>query len=106
KIYIDAGDVRAAVPLFVKALEINRHEPECRYQLAAAYQSLGQPKEAAEQRRLLDETQKLLATMSELNREADRKPTDAQVRRRLQARAGNDLAQSRGVVRSGRVRSH
>src|SRR5262249_17910222 len=40
KIYIDAGDVRAAVPLFVKALEINRHEPECRYQLAAAYQSL------------------------------------------------------------------
>src|SRR5438552_2001894 len=83
KIYADTGDFKAAVPLLVKALQVDPHEPESRYQLAVAYEFLGQRKEAAEQRRLLDETQKLLSTMSELNREADRKPTDVEVRRRL-----------------------
>jgi tetratricopeptide (TPR) repeat protein len=83
KIYADSGDFKAAVPLLVKALQMDPHEPECRYQLAVAYEFLGARKEAAEERRLLDATQKLLNTMSDLNREADRKPTDVQVRRRL-----------------------
>ena len=83
KIYADTGDFKAAVPLLVKALQVDPHEPESRYQLAVAYEFLGQRKEAAEERRLLDETQKLLSTLSELSREADRKPTDVEVRRRL-----------------------
>jgi tetratricopeptide (TPR) repeat protein len=63
RIYADAGDFKTAVPLLAKALQMDPHEPECRYQLAVAYEFLGQRKEAAEQRRLLDETQKLLAIM-------------------------------------------
>jgi tetratricopeptide (TPR) repeat protein len=82
-IYINAGDPSAAEPLLEKALRVDPHEAECRYQLAMLYERLGRRKEAAEQRRLLDETQKLITILSDLNREAIQKPTDVGVRRRL-----------------------
>jgi tetratricopeptide (TPR) repeat protein len=83
KIHSDAGELEAAVPLLRRALEIDPHEAACRYQLAMVYQVLGRGTEAAEQRRLLDETQKLYRTFSKLNEEADKNPTSVEVRQCL-----------------------
>jgi tetratricopeptide (TPR) repeat protein len=83
QIYADGRDFSAAAPLLERALRIDPHEPTCRYQLALAYELLGRRKEAAEQRRLLDETQKMITTLGDLNREADQKPNDVAVRLRL-----------------------
>jgi tetratricopeptide (TPR) repeat protein len=83
QIHADNGEFAQAVPLLEKALQLDRHEPACRFQLALAYERLGRRQEAAEQRRLLKETQDLFSTLGDLNREADQKPTDEGVRRRL-----------------------
>jgi tetratricopeptide (TPR) repeat protein len=83
QIYTDAGEYRRAVPLLEKAMRLDPHDSLCGYQLAAAYEFLGQRKEAAEQRRRVEETQKLIATMGDLNREASQKPYDQKVRQRL-----------------------
>jgi tetratricopeptide (TPR) repeat protein len=83
QIYVTADDYNAAVPLLEKALQVDHHDVACRYQLAVVYELLGRRREAAEQRRLLDETQKLYRTLGELTQEANRKPRDPAVRHRL-----------------------
>jgi predicted Zn-dependent protease len=97
QIHLDADEAAAAVPLLERALRIDNHDCPCRYQLAMAYEHLGRRAEAAEQRRLLDQSQRGFQELSDLNKEAIRKPNDAGVRRRLAEVCGRlnkpDLAQ-------------
>jgi tetratricopeptide (TPR) repeat protein len=81
--YLDADEAAAAVPLLEKALRIDSHDCPCRYQLATAYEHLGQRAAAAEQRRLLEASRRAFQELSDLNQEAIRKPEDARVRRSL-----------------------
>jgi tetratricopeptide (TPR) repeat protein len=83
QIHANANETAAAVELLETALRMDRHDTACRYQLAAAYELLGRRTEAAEQRRFLDQSQKLFKELSDLNRVAMDKPRDAKVRRRL-----------------------
>jgi tetratricopeptide (TPR) repeat protein len=78
-----AGETGAAAALLEKALQLDAHDHASRYQLAQAYEALGRRKEAAEQQCLLGQTEELLKQLSDLNREADERPTDPRVRRRL-----------------------
>jgi tetratricopeptide (TPR) repeat protein len=78
-----AGETGAAAALLEKALQLDAHDHASRYQLAQAYEALGRRKEAAEQQCLLEQTEELMKQLSDLNREADERPTDSRVRRRL-----------------------
>jgi tetratricopeptide (TPR) repeat protein len=83
QIHAAAGETGDAAALLEKALQIDPHDHASRYQLAQAYQSLGRPKEAAEQLRLLEQTEELLRQLTELNQEASAKPADPRIRLRL-----------------------
>jgi tetratricopeptide (TPR) repeat protein len=83
QIHAAAGETGDAVALLEKALQLDEHDHASRYQLAQVYESLGRPKEAAEQHRLLQQTEELMKQLSDLNQEANEKPTDPEVRRRL-----------------------
>src|SRR5262249_23964177 len=83
EMHLDANEVQSAVPLLERALRIDSHDCPCRYQLAIAYEHLGRRAEAAEQRRLLEQSQRGFQELSDLNQEAIRKPADSGVRRRL-----------------------
>lgn len=85
QLHADAGELKAAADLLLKALETDPHECPCRYQLAQVYERLGRRPEAAEQRRHLEQSQRLYTELSDLNQEALQKPLDAGVRRRLAA---------------------
>jgi predicted Zn-dependent protease len=82
-IHAAASETGEAVVLLERALRIDAHDHASRYQLALAYAALGRPQEAAEQQRLLKQTEDLLKQWADLNQEADAKPTDPQIRRRL-----------------------
>jgi tetratricopeptide (TPR) repeat protein len=82
-IHAAAGETAEAVVLLERALRIDAHDHACRYQLALAYAALGRPQEAAEQRRLLKQTEELLRQWADLNQEASANPADSQIRRRL-----------------------
>lgn len=75
-----AGD---AVPLLEQALRHHPHDHSCRHELAQALQALGKRAEAAEQRRLLDQTQAAMQERGRLTMEAGERPWDAEVRLRL-----------------------
>jgi tetratricopeptide (TPR) repeat protein len=83
QVHADAGEMTAAAAFLEKALQIDAHDCPCRYQLALAYERLGRRTEAAEQRRLLEQSQRWFQELSDLSGEAMRKPLDAAVRRRL-----------------------
>lgn len=83
QMHLDANEFEPAVSLLERALRIDSHDCPCRYQLAIAYEHLGRRAEAAEQRRLLAESQRVFQELSDLNQEAIRNPADAGVRRRL-----------------------
>jgi tetratricopeptide (TPR) repeat protein len=79
----EAQDAGSAAPLLERALKIDPHDYPTRYLLVQVYQALGRTAEADEQRRRAEETKELLKEMAERTEEADGKPWDAGVRRRL-----------------------
>jgi tetratricopeptide (TPR) repeat protein len=83
RLHREAGEVKAEAGLLERILAIDRHDYTSRYQLAQAYETLGRSAEAAEQRRLCQQTQQALAEMTKLHEEAVENPWDAGVRRRL-----------------------
>jgi tetratricopeptide (TPR) repeat protein len=83
QIHLGAAEAGAAAGLLEQALRLDPLDHDSRYQLVQAYEALGRRNEAAEQHRLLNETEELMKQMSDLRREASEKPTNAQVRRRL-----------------------
>jgi tetratricopeptide (TPR) repeat protein len=85
KMHLAAGEPREAVPLLERAVEADPNDHTCRHQLALAYQGLGRTGESAEQQQAADRITADLAEMTRLNREADERPWDAEVRRRLAA---------------------
>src|SRR5262249_49090363 len=85
KLYLNANQPQAAVPLLQRALRTDPHDYASRYHLVLAYRALGQRTEADEQQRLLDQTLHDLAKISELNQEAGKRPWDASVRLQLVA---------------------
>jgi tetratricopeptide (TPR) repeat protein len=82
-LHLEADETKAAVALLEQALQIDRHDNASRYQLAQAYESLGQREKAVEQRRLMQQSQDALDAMSKLSAEAMSKPWDAALRYRL-----------------------
>jgi tetratricopeptide (TPR) repeat protein len=83
KVHLHSNEPQAAITLLERAVEIDRHDFAGRYQLAQSYQALGRTAEAAEQRRLAEETKASLLQMTDLVKEASEKPWDAAVRQRL-----------------------
>jgi tetratricopeptide (TPR) repeat protein len=83
QLHAHAGETSAAAALLEKALRTDPHDCACRYQLALVYERLGRRTEAAEQRGLMDKSQRLFLDLIELNQQAIDKPTDAKIRRRL-----------------------
>ena len=82
-LHVAAGEFAAAAGVLEDALRDDPHDCPCRYQLAQAYERLGRGTDADEQLRRLDQSRRLYQELSDLNREAIRKPTDVAVRRRL-----------------------
>jgi tetratricopeptide (TPR) repeat protein len=83
KLHLHANEPQAAIPLLQRALEIDRHDYAGRYQLAQAYQAIGRTADAAEQRRLADDTKASLVQMTDLIKQASEKPWDGSVRKQL-----------------------
>jgi tetratricopeptide (TPR) repeat protein len=83
KIHLHANEPQAAIPLLQRVVEIDRQDYAGRYQLAQAYQAMGRTADAAEQRRLADDTKASLVRMTDLIKQASEKPWDASVRKRL-----------------------
>jgi tetratricopeptide (TPR) repeat protein len=82
RMYLEAQEPQAAARLLERVLKDHPRDHASRYQLAQAYQSLGRPHQAAEQRQLVDRTQKLLLQLTKLVHEAGDRPWDASLRRR------------------------
>jgi predicted Zn-dependent protease len=85
RMHAGEGAFGEAVPLLERALRQNPHEHACRYELAQALQALGKRAEAAEQRRLLEETQAAMQERGRLIMQAGERPWDADVRLQLAA---------------------
>lgn len=85
RLHEDAQELQAAADLLTRLVALDRHDYKGRYQLTLIYERLGRTEEAAEQRRLCQETKDDLAEMERLNEEAINRPWDAAVRRRLAA---------------------
>lgn len=83
KLYLSENEPQKAAWLLERALKSDRHDSISRYQLAQAYQMLGRPTAAAEQQRLLKQTQDYLAELTKLNAEIALRPWDAGIRTRL-----------------------
>jgi tetratricopeptide (TPR) repeat protein len=83
RLYRESGATSREADLLARAVEIDRHDYTSRYQLAHAYEGLGRAADAAEQRRLAEQTKGLLAELAQLQEEALGKPWDAAVRKRL-----------------------
>jgi thioredoxin-like negative regulator of GroEL len=83
RLYLNENEPGSAAPLLERALRIDRHDHLSRYELVQAYQMLGRRTEAAEQQRLLKQTQDYLAELTSLNQEIAERPWDAAVRTRL-----------------------
>jgi tetratricopeptide (TPR) repeat protein len=83
KLHLAAGEYPAAAELLEQAVALDKNDLTSRHQLAQAYEALGRSANAAEQRRLHEETQKALDELTKLSQEAMKRPWDAAVRRRL-----------------------
>jgi tetratricopeptide (TPR) repeat protein len=83
RIYLNESDPLHAAALLERALQADHHDHLSRYELVQTYQMLGRRTEAAEQQRLLKQTQDHLAELTSLNREIAERPWDAAVRVRL-----------------------
>ncbi len=82
-VHLEAEEPKPAIALLEQAVQMDRHDNASRYQLALAYESQGQRDKAAEQRRLMQQSQDALDEMSKLSAEAMSKPWDAALRYRL-----------------------
>jgi tetratricopeptide (TPR) repeat protein len=80
---MDAGHTSEAASLLESALAHDRHDERCRNLLSQVYRALGRPRDAAEQRRLLEQTQKYIADLGRLAEQAMESPWDAALRFRL-----------------------
>src|SRR5262249_52757864 len=80
KIHLAADEYPAAAGLLERAVALDKHDLVSRHQLAQAYEALGRRADAAEQRRLHEQTQRFLDELTRLNREATARPWDAAVR--------------------------
>ncbi len=80
----DPAKIQEAARLLERALLINPHDFICRHLLSDAYEKLGRPADAAEQRRLVAQTQADLQELRKLNETAVKEPWDADVRKRLE----------------------
>jgi tetratricopeptide (TPR) repeat protein len=83
RLYLNDSEPHNAAALLERALQVDRHDHQSRYELVQAYQMLGRRTEAAEQQRLLKQTQDYLAELTSLNHEIAERPWDAAVRTRL-----------------------
>lgn len=83
KIHLAANEQPAAAAVLEKALGLDRHDYASRYLLAQIYEELGRRPEAAEQRRLAQQTHAYLTEMTQLTQQAVSKPWDAACRQRL-----------------------
>lgn len=83
RLHLDGDDPKAAAALLEQAVAADRHDHASRLLLGDAYQRLQRPTEAAEQRRLGQETIDRLKQMTQLSYEATANPWDAAVRERL-----------------------
>lgn len=82
RMHLAVQEAQAAAGLLERVLRDHPHDHTSRYQLALAYESLGRPAEAAEQRRLVEKTQAMLKRLTDLVHEAGDKPWDASLRRK------------------------
>ncbi|HMF15109.1 MAG TPA: tetratricopeptide repeat protein [Gemmataceae bacterium] len=83
-----------AAALLVRALEVDRHDYVSRHKLAQVYESLGRSADAAEQRKLADQTKGLIEEMTRLRDEAANNVWDAAPRLRL-AKICEELGQEK-----------
>jgi tetratricopeptide (TPR) repeat protein len=83
KLHLSANEPQSAATLLERALRLDRHDHLSRYQLVQAYQMLGRSADAAEQQRLLEQTQGYLAELTQLNAEITERPWDGAVRTRM-----------------------
>jgi tetratricopeptide (TPR) repeat protein len=83
RLHEDAHEWRAAADLFGRVVTLDSHDYAARYQLALAYEHLGRAEQAAEQRRLAEQTKNDLMEMERQVQEALSNPWDAPTRRRL-----------------------
>lgn len=85
RLYLDGDDPKAALALVERSVEADRHDHGSRMLLADVYQRLDRAKDAAEQRRLAQQTIEMLKQLTRLSDEASVQPWDAAVRQRLAA---------------------
>jgi tetratricopeptide (TPR) repeat protein len=83
RLHEDAHELESAAAVLLRIVTLDPHDYKARYQLTLTYERLGRADEAAEQRRLCQQTKNDLAEMERLNEEAINRPWDAAVRRRL-----------------------
>jgi tetratricopeptide (TPR) repeat protein len=83
RIHLAAGEDGEAASRLERAVANDPGFSEPHFQLALAYRGLGRAREAAEQQQLADQIVADLKEMARLNNEANDRPWDAEVRRRL-----------------------
>jgi tetratricopeptide (TPR) repeat protein len=83
ELYLAEGKPQEAVKLLERAVGRAEQDERARYQLALAYTALGRTAEAAEQQRRTDLIRANLKQLTDLSREAMKKPWDADIRVRL-----------------------
>jgi predicted Zn-dependent protease len=83
RLYLAVPEPQAAAALLERVLVIDPHDYARHYQLAQAYESLQRGEDAAEQRRLAQQTKDALVEVTNLVKEAGDKPWDGSVRARL-----------------------
>ena len=80
---IDQRQTAAVIAPLTNLLSKAPHDTACRYQLAQAWQRLGQPEKYKQEMARHDKSQKLKQELTEKNLEANRAPDNAEVRDRL-----------------------
>jgi tetratricopeptide (TPR) repeat protein len=83
RLHLDADEARAAADLLARAVALDRSDYRSRHLLALAYARLDRRDEAAEQHRLVEETQGRLKQLTQLSAEVASKPWDASLHLRL-----------------------
>lgn len=83
RIHLEENDPLQAMKSLERALELDKHDWESRYQLAIALKKLGRTSEAETQLKQMTESRQLRDQLNELYREARGKPTDVEVRQRI-----------------------
>jgi tetratricopeptide (TPR) repeat protein len=83
RLHLDANEARAAARHLARAAALDRSDYRSRHLLALVYERLGRRDEAAEQRRLVEETRERLKKVTQLSGEVASNPWDASLHLRL-----------------------